>query len=111
MTQDADLKTVRKTGRSKNMKQSAIGYDYIHTMANGGQLTVWHTAGVHRELRDKFITSWNGKAPWSTKAFLSTFHEINYHDVLSSGIFAHKFCDQCPQQLNNQALITLDEAT
>jgi len=40
MTQDADLKIVRKTGSRKIMKQHAVGCEYIHIKANGGQLTV-----------------------------------------------------------------------
>jgi hypothetical protein len=38
MTQDANLKIVRKTGSSKNKKQHAVGYEYIHMEANGGGL-------------------------------------------------------------------------
>jgi hypothetical protein len=40
MTQDAHLKTVRKTGSSKNMEQHPIGCEYIHIKVNDGQLTV-----------------------------------------------------------------------
>jgi hypothetical protein len=40
MTQDAHLKIVRKTGSSKNKKQHAVGCEYIHFKANGGQLTI-----------------------------------------------------------------------
>jgi len=40
MTQDAHLKIIRKTGSSKNKKQYAVGCEYIHIEANGGQLTV-----------------------------------------------------------------------
>jgi hypothetical protein len=40
MSQDAHLKIVPKTGSSKNRKQHAVGCDYIHIEANGGQLTV-----------------------------------------------------------------------
>jgi hypothetical protein len=40
MTQDAHLKIVRKTGSSKNKKQNAVGCEYIHIEANGGQLTI-----------------------------------------------------------------------
>jgi len=39
MTQYARLKVVRKTGSSKNGKQHAVGCEYIHIEANGGQLT------------------------------------------------------------------------
>jgi len=39
MTEDAHLKTVRKTGHRKNKKQHAVGWKYILIVANGGQLT------------------------------------------------------------------------
>jgi len=39
-TQVAHLKIVRKTGSSKNKKQHAVGCEYIHMEANGGQVTV-----------------------------------------------------------------------
>jgi hypothetical protein len=40
MTQDAHLKTVGKTGSSKNMEQHPIGCEYIHIKVIDGQLTV-----------------------------------------------------------------------
>jgi len=40
MTQDTHLKIIRKTGRRKNMKQHAVGCEYIHIEAKGSQLTV-----------------------------------------------------------------------
>jgi len=40
MTQDAHLKIVRKTGSRRNMKQHAVGCEYIHIDAIGSQLTV-----------------------------------------------------------------------
>jgi hypothetical protein len=40
MTQNAHLKTVRKTGSRRNMTQYAVGCGYIHIDAIGGQLTV-----------------------------------------------------------------------
>jgi hypothetical protein len=40
MTREAHLKIVRKTGSSKNNKQHAVGCEYIHIVANGGQLTI-----------------------------------------------------------------------
>jgi len=39
MTQDAQLKIVRKTGSSKNKKQHAVGCRYILIVENGGQLS------------------------------------------------------------------------
>jgi len=37
MTQDAHLKIVRKTGSRKNKMQHAVGCQYIHIEAKGGQ--------------------------------------------------------------------------
>jgi len=110
MTQDAHLKIVRKTGSSKNKKQHAVGCEYIHMEANGGQLTVSRTAGVRRELRNECITARNGKLPWSKKAFVRTVREIEHHDVVSSGIFADEFPDKHLREWTKQALITLEEA-
>jgi hypothetical protein len=111
MTQDAHLKIVRKTGSSTNMQQHAFGCEYIHSEVNGRQLTIYHTAGVRRKLRDQFIAAHNGKPPWSTKAFVCTVREIEHHDVVSSGIFADEFPDKHPHQWTKHALITLEEAT
>jgi len=36
MAQDADLKMVRKTRRSNNRKQHAIGCEYLHIDVTGG---------------------------------------------------------------------------
>jgi len=107
MTQDAHLKIVRKTGSSKNKKQLAVGCEYIHIEANGGQLTIKHTAGVHRELRNEFIATRNGKPPLSTKAFVRTVREIEHHDVVSAGIFTDEFPDKHPCEWTKQALIIL----
>jgi hypothetical protein len=40
MTQDAHLKIVRKIGSRRSEKQHAVGCEYIHIEAIGGQLTV-----------------------------------------------------------------------
>jgi hypothetical protein len=40
MTQDANLKILRKTGSRRNKKQLAVGCGYIHIDAISGQLTV-----------------------------------------------------------------------
>jgi len=111
ITQDAHLKIVRKTGSSKNKKQHAAGCEYIHIEAEGGQLTIQRTAGVHRELCNKFIAARSGKPPWSTQAFVRTVREIEHHDVVSSVIFADNFPDKHPSEWTKQALITLEEAT
>jgi len=69
MTQDEHFKIVHKTGSSTNKTQHAVGCEYIQTVVNGHQLTLYQVVGVHRELRDHFIAACNGKPPWSTKAF------------------------------------------
>jgi len=40
MTQDPHLKIVRKTGSRRNKTQHAVGCEYIHIDAIGGELTV-----------------------------------------------------------------------
>jgi len=40
MTQDAHSKIIRKTGSRRNKMQHAVGGEYIHINAIGGQLTV-----------------------------------------------------------------------
>jgi hypothetical protein len=67
--------------------------------------------GVCRELHNEFIAAHNGKPPGSTKAFVRTVHEIEHHDVVSTGIFTDEFPDKRPCEWTKQALITLEEAT
>jgi len=98
LTQDAHFKIVHKTRSSKNKNQQAIGYEYIHTVVNGHQVTIKCAVGVHRELRDQCITTCNGNRTWSSKVFLCTVHEIEHHDVVTSGIFGDEFCDKYPQE-------------
>jgi hypothetical protein len=111
MTKDAHLNIVCKTGSSTNMTQHAVECEYLHTVVNGCQLTVLQIAGVRRELRDQFIAAHNRKHPWSTKAFVHKLCETEYHDFVSSGIFAHEFPEKHPREWTKQALITLEEAT
>jgi len=111
MTQDVHLKIVCKTGSSTNRNQHAVGCEYIHTVIHGHQSTVYHAAGVRRELRNQFIAARNGNPPWSSNAFVRTFREIEHHDVISSGIFAEQFRDKHSWGWTKQALITLEEAT
>ena len=111
MTQNTPLKKVRKTGSKKNRKQPAIRCESIHICVDDGQLRLLRTAGVCRELRDWFITSRNGKSPWSTKAFNRTVREIEHHHVVSCGIFADEFCDKGSREWTKQAMKTLEEAT
>ena len=111
MTQDANLKIGGKTNSRRNKDQHAVGCEYIHIDAIGGQLTVYGTAGVCRELRNKFIAARQGQLPWSIMAFVCTAREFQPDDVVSSGIFADKFADRRPSEWIKQALITLEEAT
>jgi len=55
MTQDALFKIVHKTARSKNAKKHEVGCEYNGNEEYDRQLTVWHIAGVRRELCDQFI--------------------------------------------------------
>jgi len=96
MTQDEHLKIVRKTGSSKNKKQQAVGCDYIHIEANSSELIVLLTSSVRRELHNEFITAHNGKASWSTNAFVHPVPEIKHHDVFSSGNMTDEFPDKHP---------------
>jgi len=111
MTHNAHLHIVRKTESSKNNKQHAVGCDYIHMEANGGQLTVSHTAGVRGELRNEFFAARNRKPPWSTKPFVCTVREIEHHDVVSFPIFAGGFPDKHPRESTKLASIMLEEDT
>jgi hypothetical protein len=52
----------------------------------------------------------NRKLPWSTEVFVRTVHEIEHHDVVSSGIFEDEFPDKRPCEWMKQALNTLEEA-
>ena len=111
MTQVAHLKIVHKTRSSTSKKQHAVGFEYIHTVVHGSQLTIFHAADVCRRLHDRFIAAHNGNPAWSTKEFVCTVREIEHHDVASSGIFADEFRDKHLWEWTTQALITLEEAT
>jgi len=111
MTQDPELNIIHKTGSTTNRKQHAVGCEYIHTVVNCGWLTVCHTPDVYQELHDQVVAAWNGKPPWSTKAFLHTVREIEHHNVVSSGLLAEEFGNKHPRQWTKHALITLEEGT
>jgi len=111
MPLDAHLNIVRKTRGSRKKQQHTIQWEYIHTMVNGRQLTVWCTAGECRELRDYCITPRNGKPPWSTMAVVRTVHKIKHHDVVGSGIIANETCHKHPRECTKQASITFEQAT
>jgi len=111
LSQDTHLKKVRKTGSSRNMKQHEIRCESIHIRVNDGQPRRYCTAGVHRELREQFIASRNGKSPWSTKEFVRTVRKIEHHDVVTSGIFVDEFRDKRPREWTKQTLKTLEQPT
>jgi len=111
ITQDAHFRKVHRTGSSNNKKQHAIRRESIHICLDDGQLRLFQTAGVRSELRDKLIASRNGKPPWLTNAFVPTVRDIEYPDVVSSGIFAHEFRDKRTWKWTKQALKTWEEAT
>ena len=111
MTQDAQLKVIRKTGGSKNKKQHTIGCDYTRIEVDDRQLMIQCTAGVGRELGDQFLAARNGTPPCSAKAFVRTVCEIEHHDVSSTGIFTDKLCHKNPRKCPKQALTTLVDAT
>jgi len=96
MTQDAPLKIVHKTRSRRNMKQHVVHCVYIDIDAISGQLTVWRTSGVRRELCNEFIAVRNWKPPLSTKAFVRTVREIEHHHVVSTGIFSDELADKRP---------------
>ena len=89
----------------------ALGCECIHIEAISAQVTVKRTADVRRQLRNELIAARNRKLPWSPKAFVRTVREMEHHDVVSAGIFAHKFPDRHPREWTKQELITLEEVT
>ena len=93
-----------------NQQQHATGCGYIHTMVNSRQLTVWCTAGVHRDLHVQDITAHNKSPPWSTNTFVCTVGKIEHQDIHCSGIFVDEFRDKHPWQWTKQALVILEEA-
>jgi len=111
IAQDAQLKIVRQTGSRNDKKQHAIGCENIHTVANGRQFTVSHTAGLHTEIRDQWMAARNGKPSSSTKAFVPIVRKIKPHDVVSSGIFADEYQYNHPHEWTKEANTTLVEAT
>jgi len=111
ITQDSHLKTIRKTRRSRNKQQHATGCEYIHIEADGPQLTLQHTVGIHWELCEQYIAVRHGKPTWSTKIFVHTVCETEHHDVVSSGILPDQFHDNHPREWMNQALTTSEDAT
>jgi len=76
LTPEAHSKMIRKTRSSKYTKQNAIGCESIHIDVDDGEPTVYHPAGVRRELHEQFFAACNGNPPWSTKAFVRIVREI-----------------------------------
>jgi len=79
MTQDAHWTFVPTTGSGNIVKQHAVECNYMHIVVNSRQLTVYHTAGVCKELRGQFIAGRNRKPPWSTKGCAHTVCETEHH--------------------------------
>jgi len=102
---------VCRTGSSEDQNQHAIPYRCSRIEVDGRQVTIYHTAGVHEQLRYQFISTHNGKPAWSTEVFVCTFREIEHHDVVSSGILDDGFCDKHPQEGTKQASTTVEDAT
>jgi len=111
MTQDAHLKIVGKTGSITNRKQHAGACEHIHTVVNGCQFTIYHTADVRQELCDQFMAARNGNPSWLKQAFVCTVCENEHHEVVSCGIFADEYPDKQPPDCMKQAWITSHEAT
>jgi hypothetical protein len=61
ITQDAHLIMVTETGTSMNKKPHAIECEEIHIRVEIYQLTLYVTAGIHREQHDQLIAASNGK--------------------------------------------------
>ena len=110
VSQDSHFKIVCKTRSSKNMKNQAIGYDYIYIAVNGCRLNVQSTADILKEIQDESVAACTGKHPWSTKAFVCTVCEIKHHKVACSGILADGFREKRPRQWTKHTSITLLEA-
>jgi len=88
MTPDAHLKIVHNTRSCKNLKEYAIGCEYIQIMINDPQLTIGHKAGIHRGLRDQYIAACNRNHPWLTKAIVRSVRQAELDYVVSSGILS-----------------------
>jgi len=80
-------------------------------MVDGHQLTMSCTAGICRELHDQFIAACSGTSSWSIKAFVCSFHEMEYQNVVSSGIVKVELHNQLHQQSGTPATNTLKGAT
>ena len=78
------------------MSQHAIRREYIDIRVSGNQLTISRSAVAHRELRDRFIATCNGKHPWLTKPFVRTVRIIEHLDAATSGIIAKEYVIRMP---------------
>jgi hypothetical protein len=110
ITNDAHLKIVLKIGSSRNTKYPAVGCEYIHIKKNCRELTLYHTAGNCKQLRDHFIAANNRKPQWWSKAFIHIVCEIEHRDVVRTGIFVDEFLDKYPCKWMKLASMTLKEA-
>jgi len=66
--------------------------------------------GIRREQSNYFVAAYNGKPAWSTKAFVSTVHKMEHHDVISAGISLDEPPDKHSSEWTKQTCITLEEA-
>lgn len=76
------------------MTEHAIACESIDFKVHCDQLTLYGTGCDRRQLQDNWNPAVNKKLPWSTKVFVRTVRDIQYHDVASSGTFADKFLDR-----------------
>jgi len=88
MTKDPHLKIVCKSGSSTNKKHHGTGCEYVHIMVDGLRMIEELTVGIQRELRDQSLAARTRKPAWSKQAFVSTFWENEFHNVVTSGILA-----------------------
>jgi len=74
-------------------------------------LTLLCTARVLSKLCDQCVIARNAKPPWSAKAIVPNVHNIERHDVVSSGISADEFRDKCPQEWTKQTFEIFGKST
>jgi len=77
-TQGTNSNIVHKTGSTIIMMHHGLHSEYIQITVHGGQLMIYCAARMWREPRDYFLTSRNGKPPWSTVAFIRTVCKIEH---------------------------------
>jgi hypothetical protein len=83
MTQVAHFQIICKTASSTNKKPHVVECEYINTVVNGRNVTVYHVAGVRCETHAQFIAARNGKPTWPPQALVLSVRKIEHHDVVS----------------------------